>query len=61
MADMVALIRRRIGMGLMPKTLTELVERRGSVEAAAIDLAAFVGEDYRKALHAIEEVYGCGC
>lgn len=60
-ADVVVLVRRRIAMGTMPSTLTALLERRGTIESAAVDLAAFTGHPYTQCLHALEVVYGCGC
>ena len=51
------LIHRRIEMGFMPPNLGQLLERRGTIEQAAQDLAAFSGIHYNECLLGLQRVY----
>ena len=53
----IMVIRHRIEMGYMPKNLDHLIERRGSIEKAALDVAQFTGYSYEECLEAPKEVY----
>lgn len=41
----------------MPATLELLLERRGTMESAALDLSQFADADYAACLEGIHEVY----
>lgn len=51
------LIQRRIERGFMPSNLEQLLERRGTIETAARDLAEFSAIPYEECLEAIRRVY----
>lgn len=51
------LIHKRIEKGFMPANLEQLLERRGTLEAAAQDLAAFSGYPVQECLIGLQKVY----
>lgn len=53
----VRLIQARINHGYMPNNLGQLLERRGTIEEAAMDVAGFAGMRYEHCLAALQEVY----
>lgn len=53
----VELIRARIARGMMPSDLETLLERRGTIEEAARDLASFTGVSLVECRLALETVY----
>lgn len=54
----VRLVRERIARGKMPADLDRLLDLRGSLDSAAIDLARFTGESVDDCRSALEVVYG---
>ena len=51
------LIHRRIERGFMPANLEQLLERRGTLEQAATDLADFSSIPYQECLEGLRRVY----
>jgi hypothetical protein len=53
----IRLVRERIARGTMPPDLDKLIDLRGSLDNAAVDLAQFTGETFGDCLAALEVVY----
>lgn len=53
----VQVLRSRIERGYMPNNLDHLLDMRGTIETAAMDLSVFTGFTYEDCMAALREVY----